>query len=72
MLESSYADFTQRKEEENRTKKKEDYEQVIKFNMDLEIEKQEKQNRRNDNVSHGECLKNQITMDKAKKLVEEE
>jgi hypothetical protein len=38
----------------------------------LEDERQEKRQRREENVNHGECLKNQMTMDKAKKLVEEE
>ena len=45
---------------------------MTKFKKDLEEERDEMRQRRDEKVSHGDCLKNQMTMDKAKKLVEEE
>jgi hypothetical protein len=72
MLESSLKDFQQRKEEESTLNRMDDFMQVTKFKKDLEDEKEEKRQRREENMSHGDCLKNQMTMDKAKKLVEEE
>jgi len=38
----------------------------------LQQEQEEKERRKQQETSYGECLKNQATMDKAKRLVEEE
>ncbi len=58
MLASSLVDFKQRKEEEDTQKRMGDFMQVTKFKKDLEEEREEKEWKRSQQVSHGECLKN--------------
>jgi len=53
MLESGYKDYRERKDMEESTRKREDYEQVCKFQRDLELEKDEKRARKEDFLSHG-------------------
>ena len=72
LLESSYSDYRKRKDEEMSYKQREEFELKMKFERDLKEESEEKRRRREMQEYNGECLKNQITMDKAKKMVEEE
>ena len=44
----------------------------MKFERDLELESEENRRRKEKQEYNGECLKNQITLDKAKRMVEEE
>lgn len=72
MLESSYSDFKQRKETEEQIKRREEEEQLNKFKRDLEIEAEEKRQRKEEYLHYGECLRNQMTMKEAKQMVYEE